>query len=70
MCFKVDVKNREKIPSGEDGIGTFGPAVPWKGEMLMPLSCDEKLHFHYTERESDFVVVYKVASVIPGVSCR
>ena len=35
-------KNREKILSGEDEISTFGPAFHWKGEMLMPLSCDEK----------------------------
>ena len=40
-CAKrAGVKNSEKIPSGEGGMGTLGPALPVNGEMLMGCSVD------------------------------
>ena len=31
---RAGVKNSEKIPNGEGGMGTLGPALPVNGEML------------------------------------
>ena len=39
------MKNREKIPNGDGGIGTLGPALPVKGEMLMDCSVDDHCTF-------------------------
>ena len=39
------VKNREKIPNGEGGMGTLGPAVPVNGEMLIYSSVDDHCKF-------------------------
>jgi hypothetical protein len=42
---RAGVKNREKIPNGEGGMGTLGPAVPVKGEILMDCSVDDHCTF-------------------------
>ena len=39
------MKNSEKIPSGEGGMGTLGPALPVNGEMLMGCSVDDHCTF-------------------------
>ena len=39
------MKNREKIANGDGGIGTLGPALPVKGEMLMDCSVDDHCTF-------------------------
>ena len=64
MCVKkAGVKKREKIPSGEGGTGTFGPAIPVNGEISINPSCDDHRTFSLrtpnTPNDYKFQVSYR-----------
>ena len=42
---RAGVKNREKIPNGEGGTGTLGPAVSVNGGTLIHSSVDDHCTF-------------------------
>ena len=51
-CSSVDVKNRLKIPNGEEGSGALGPGVSVKGCVVTAFSDDDHLmHSVLYERE-------------------